>query len=1310
MRKKQIMGGFMKMIGSNLGRAVIFGAFLSLFASMPGSAQSQSDAPQSDAAASTQTPRVPARITQAVDDSNRVTLRGNVHRLARAEFDRGAVSGSQLATHVALVLKRSDEQEAALSQLLDQQQDKSSPNFHKWLTPDQFGKQFGPSDSDIQAVTDWLTSRGFTDIKVNPGRTRVEFSGNVGQVSNTFQTQFHHFYVNGKMHTANVSDPQIPAALSPVVRGVVSLHDFKPHALSHRLGTFRRTKDTGVVKPLFTFGAPNGCGSSTPCYAVGPGDFAKIYNVPATVAASGGGTSGIPGTGVTIAIVQDSNIDPADISAFQTMFGLPANPVHVILNGPDPGIQGPDSPTDDEIEADLDTQWANAVAPGAQIDLVVSQDSESIGMFGTDLSANYIVDNNIAPILSESFGTCEANITAGSEPFYVDLWQQASAQGITAILSAGDSGSAGCDPDGSSANQDVANNGIAVSGLASTMYNVALGGTDFQNAGSTQNAPSGTSTFWNTTNANNGSFTQTSAKGYIPEWPWNDSCAATATTGSLGTCTATIINKNSDPNAQNFGIDVVAGGGGPSSLTGTGGAAINPKPNYQSGINGMPTANFRQVPDISLFSGNGTNASFYVICQQDANTGTGSSTSSCDLNSPFNDFQGVGGTSAAAPAFAGIMAMINQKTGQRQGNANYILYQLYKNNAAGTICASAANPASTCIFYDTVLGNNSVACAGGSLNCSNATSGGFGVLVDPTAATKPAFITKTGYDNATGLGSVNVTNLLNAWSGVSFPASTVTITSTTPSNLTNLTHGSSSVTFNISVSPTPAAGAAVSLLASPSAGSPAVGSPVTIGAFTENTSDFTFTGSSGTISVSTSQLPGGTAYPVVAKYSGDGVHAAGTSAPVTVTVAKEASSTAVNFVTFDSSNNPTINPTSSTIAYGGSYILQIAVSDSQGHQCAAVVSACPTGTITLTDNGQPLKDFSGHNTTTLNSAGFAEDQPVQLAVGTHSLVATYSGDNSFTGSTSAAKTVTVTGGNTTTVSITTQPAKVVPNSPTTIVATVNTQSSGVGPTGSVIFKVNGTQVGNAVAVTPTAGNTTTGTPAFATASTTFTFTSTGSNTVTAAFTTGDGNYASSSGSATVNITNSGTTATTTALTAGSTTVASGGTVMLTATVTGSTNNGAGPTGTVQFMNGTQALGSPQKCTPKAGTATTGGTCTATLSSALSNVPLGLTNPSRPPRIPPAAPLALATCVLTLLLIVGTRRSGVPARRRLGYALACAIVMVGIAAAFAGCGGGSSTSGGGGSTSHVDSITAVYGGDSTYAGSTSAAVAVTVTTQ
>ncbi len=1280
----------MKNIGSNLGRTVIFAAFLLAFPTLRASAQSPSpdavasttsdtgaSSSQDSAAQTSQTPRILPRVTQSVDESNRVTLRGNVHPLARTEFDRGAVSDSQLATRVSLILKRSDDQEAALDQLLEQQQDKSSPNFHKWLTPDQFGKQFGPADSDIQAVTDWLTSRGFTNIQVSPGRTHIEFNGNIGQINNAFQTQIHHFFVNGKMHMANVSDPQIPAALSPVVRGVTSLHDFRPHALSHRLGTFRRTKDSNAVKPLFTFGS---CGSTTPCYAVGPGDFAKIYNVPATV-------SGVaPGTGVTIAIVQDSNINLADAAAYRTMWGLPANPVNVILNGPDPGIQGPDSATDDEIEADLDTQLAGAVAPGATIDLVVSEDSLSVGLFGTDLSAIYIIDNNIAPVLSESFGACESSITSSGEAFYVDLWQQASAQGITAVISAGDNGSAGCDPTGS--NQDVASSGVAVSGFASTPYNVALGGTDFQNAGTTQNAPSGASSFWNTTNA---PTTQTSAKGYIPEWPWNDSCAALATSSNLGTCTNAIVNANSNPNAANFGVDIIAGSGGPS--------IFNAKPAYQTGINGMPSAAFRQLPDVSFFAGNGTNASFYIICQQDANTGTGSSSSSCDLNSPFADFQGVGGTSAAAPAFAAVMAMVNQKTGQRQGNANFVLYQLYKNGSASTICPSSATPASTCIFYDTVAGNNSVACAGGTTNCSNTTSGSFGVVVDPTKSTKtPAFVTGTGYDNATGLGSLNVTNLLNAWSSASFTADTVTLTG--PSG--TLTHGQSA-SFTVTVTPSTATGT-VALVATPPGGT-----PLGIGSFSQSDKTFTLTG--GAVNISTDQIPGGTGVSVVAKYAGDGTFAPGTSNTVTVNVSKEASTTAVNFVTFDANNNPQINKATS-IPYGGSYILQIAVSDNEGRQCATVVAGCPTGTITLTDNGQPLNDFSGSNTVKLNSLGFAEDQPINVANGAHSFVAVYSGDNSFNGSTSPAKAITVGAASTTTTVTATPATGITTATPVTLTAKINTQSFGAGPTGSVVFSINNVQVGNAVAVVPTAANTTTGVMAFSTATITHTFATSGNATVAATYTTGDANYTSSVGSANVAVTTTGTVPTTAAVTSSTTTITSGSMVTLNATITASTKAGPGVTGAVQFMNGTQALGSPVNCTSTAGTATTAATCTASLSTALSNVPPGFLPSHRAPRTPPAAaPLTLVTCILALLLIVTMRRSGVPARRRLVYAFACALVMIGIAAGFEGCGGGSSSGGGGGTpTTHVDSITAVYGGDSTYVGSTSPAVAITVSTQ
>jgi trimeric autotransporter adhesin len=331
--------------------------------------------------AATQAPRIPALITQPVDEGSLVTLKGNVHPSARAEFDRGAVAASEPATRMALVLQRSQDQETALEKLLNDQQTKGSANFHAWLTPTQFAQQFGAADSDIQTITDWLTSHGFTGIKVGTGRTTIQFSGTVGQVQSAFHTQIHHFQVNGEAHMANVSDPQIPAALAPVVGGVAGLHDFRAKAQIHKLGPFRKAKDTGEVSPLFTF---TGCGpkAALPCYAVGPGDFEKIYNVPYVA-----GTT--DGTGVTIAIVQDSNINVTDIQNFRSIFGLPANftSSNVILDGPDPGIQGPNNANSsgDETEADLDVEWAGAVAPGATIDLVVSETPQTTSSTTTSL-------------------------------------------------------------------------------------------------------------------------------------------------------------------------------------------------------------------------------------------------------------------------------------------------------------------------------------------------------------------------------------------------------------------------------------------------------------------------------------------------------------------------------------------------------------------------------------------------------------------------------------------------------------------------------------------------------------------------------------------------------------------------------------------------------------------------------------------------------------------------------------------------------------------------------------------------------------
>ncbi len=357
--------------------AILFFAAAFVFCGPRASAQTT---PQSVATVS-QAPFVPASITKAIDETQRVTLKGNVHPLARPEFEQGVVSDNTPMKRMMLLLQRSPEQETALRQLMDEQQSKDSPNFHKWLTPQQFGQQFGPADSDIQAITGWLTSQGFHDIRADNGRLTIEFSGDVGQVRKSFHTEIHQYFVNGEMRQANASDPQIPAALAPVVASFVSLNNFPKKSMRHSKGAFTRTADGRIISQL--------TGSTNQFFALGPADFAKIYNIPST----------LDGTGTKIAIVGFSDINIQDVRDFRTLFGLPANDPVIVHNGPAPGI------ISEEGEADLDVQWSGAVAPRAQVDFVVSEDTQTAG--GLELSALYVVDNNTDDIMSLSFGLCE---------------------------------------------------------------------------------------------------------------------------------------------------------------------------------------------------------------------------------------------------------------------------------------------------------------------------------------------------------------------------------------------------------------------------------------------------------------------------------------------------------------------------------------------------------------------------------------------------------------------------------------------------------------------------------------------------------------------------------------------------------------------------------------------------------------------------------------------------------------------------------------------------------------------------------------
>jgi hypothetical protein len=1066
-----------------------------------------------------------ARIVEPVQSDKVVTLSGNVHPMARPANDRGLLADQQPITKIHLLLRRSAAQETALQQLMAQQLDSSSPKFHAWLTPQEFGQQFGPADSDLQAVKNWLASQGFTGLKVNNGKTLIEFEGTAGQVRNAFHSEVHRLSVRGEEHFANMQEPQIPAALAQVVSGVVGLHNFRPKPMLRRVGKFQRNASTGEVTPLFTFTDVNGT-----FFGVGPADFARIYSVPST----------FDGTGVGIAIVGRTNINIQDARDFRIIFGLPAKDPEIILNGPDPGVVS----SSEEGEADLDVEWSGAVAPGADIKLVVSETSQSDGTDGVDASAIYIVDNNIAPVLSESFGSCEANLGTAGNQFYSTLWQQAAAEGITVVVSAGDNGAAACDPPSNNATESAASQGIGVSGIASTPYNVAMGGTDFDQAGNQ-------TTFWNTcTGTPCATTTPFSVKGYIPESTWNDSCAATGLSG-CGSVTSTSASLN-----------FVAGSGGPSSIYSKAQAP------WQIGFGDAA----RDLPDVSLFSSDGQNGSFYILCQSDLDI---SGDTGCNLTKfvstpsmgPFHDFQAVGGTSAAAPTFAGIIALVNQKTGQRQGTANFTLYALAKNEVYANCNSSSFTnplvaPPSSCAFLDVTKGNISVACAAGTPDCSKTGSSGFGVLTTSSGGSTLAFGTTSGYDQATGLGSVNVTNLLNAWSALSRPDASATLATSTTFPIA---HGTTAH-FTVTVTPSAATGD-VSLTGGPSA------------AQTQGIGPFTL--SSGTVSISTGMLPGGT-YSLKAHYGGDATHGGSDSNAISVTVNKESSLTRTSLITFDSAGN-IVSSNATTAAYGSPYILRVDVTNGSGLLCYSLNSAaqqvrtlgCPSGTVSLTDSGAALDGGSF----ALNATGYFEDQPIQLPAGSHKIAAAYAGDNSFTASASATNTISIT-----------------------------------------------------QATTTTAAN------------------------------------------------------------SSATSIASGGTVTLTAIVSSNSNSAQGPTGTVQFMNGSSNLGAAAAtCTPAGATSSAGASCTATLTTAISSLPPGIIDIR--PRNTPFVFLAWLTAVLAMLSLVLAAKL---AARRKQYAYAGLAFFLMAAAAIAGCGGGSSASSGGGSSR---SVTAKYSGDTNYAGST-----------
>ena len=851
----------------------------------------------------------PDRILGAINSGETVALAGNVAAQAQAQYDRGLVELSMPMPYIVMQMQPSALQQAALNRLLAEQQDPTSPNYHKWLTPEQYADRFGLNDNDLGKIAAWLKTQGFGIVQTARGRDWIAFSGNAGLVETAFHTEIHYYEVEGEKHFANATPLTIPKALDEIVVGFRGMHDFslKPMGI-HRVPAWEQFF-ASIVHPFYN--APGGYN------LLAPGDIATIYDIAPLYNAN------VDGTGQKLVVVGQTDVHMTDIEEFRSNFGLSKNDPQVmhVPGTSDPGV------TQDEIEADLDLEWAGAVAKKATVLFVVSPASAG-GVFN---SASYAIDQDLAAVISMSYGGCES-LNAGFIPGNEPTMQKASTEGITFLASSGDSGAAGCDSDQNS----EATQGLAVNYPASSPEVTGVGGNEFQEGGGN---------YWGSNGANHNS-----ALSYIPEIAWND-------TGENGALSAS--------------------GGGASSCHSSGCGSGFPKPSWQTGF-GVPVDGVRDVPDVALAAS--ANHDGYMFC---------SKTNGADCSTGIVDTEAVGGTSASTPVFAGIITLLNQQMGNKppagMGNVNPNLYTLAQNAGNG-------------IFHDITNGDNMVPCAKGTKDCPNGGSIGYNA--------------GNGYDQVTGLGSVDANNFVTR-----FSAATTT------------------TALGSSQNPAPS-GTQITLTATVTGSSP-TGTVTFDDSSTAICGDVTLTSGVATCQTSTLNIGG---HSITAAYSGDSKNLASTSSALIETI------TALGGLPTQTSVAPDQGP----VAFGTPVSFTATVLTFSGNP--------PTNTVTFQDGSTPL-GFAAL-VITGPAQGSATSPAFLLGVGTHSITALYSGDsNNNASSTSFAILQTVNKANTTTVASQSPSSVNVKSKGPVVLSAAMTPSNG--PTGSVSFSVDGKAVGSA---------------------------------------------------------------------------------------------------------------------------------------------------------------------------------------------------------------------------------------------------------